>query len=347
MTSVRRTQDIFISYAHVDNLSLVEGSRGWVDFLHRALDLRLAQLTGGTVGIWRDPKLAGNDLSSEQMAEQISDTGLFVPIVTPRYVCSERCLRELGYFIDSHPDTALSGRVFKVLPMPVERNGQPPELAQLLGYEFFEDDPNTDHTRQLTPEAEGETAQRFWATLEDLSYDVSKSLNSWRASRVSRAAVSEEAPATPVGPRPTRAVPPLIDSSALKEGPPKEMFVCYSRDDHDFAIQLAQKLESRGVHVFVDQLSIPAGADWDRSIDAALERCAMLVVVLSPSAVESDQVRSEWNMALEERKPVLPVLHKHCTVPRQLRLYQHLDMTEGGLLEDQLLTRLAEAIKSV
>ena len=52
--------DAFISYAHLDNQELVEGGRGWVANLHRALEIR-GQLLGKTPHIWRDPKLQGND----------------------------------------------------------------------------------------------------------------------------------------------------------------------------------------------------------------------------------------------------------------------------------------------
>ena len=51
--------DAFISYAHLDNVELVEGHKGWVANLHRALEIRVAQLLGKQSRIWRDPKLAG------------------------------------------------------------------------------------------------------------------------------------------------------------------------------------------------------------------------------------------------------------------------------------------------
>ena len=38
--------DAFISYAHLDNIGLAEGRKGWVANLHRALEIRVAQLLG-------------------------------------------------------------------------------------------------------------------------------------------------------------------------------------------------------------------------------------------------------------------------------------------------------------
>ena len=48
--------DIFISYAHIDDQPLVEGQKGWISNFHRALEIRLAQLMGRPPSLWRDPK---------------------------------------------------------------------------------------------------------------------------------------------------------------------------------------------------------------------------------------------------------------------------------------------------
>jgi hypothetical protein len=61
MRDASADHDVFISYAHIDNQTLSEGQEGWITTLHRALELRLAQLLGETAKIWRDFKLRGND----------------------------------------------------------------------------------------------------------------------------------------------------------------------------------------------------------------------------------------------------------------------------------------------
>lgn len=43
---MRFEKDIFISYAHIDNESLVDGDKGWITEFHRSLEIRLAQLLG-------------------------------------------------------------------------------------------------------------------------------------------------------------------------------------------------------------------------------------------------------------------------------------------------------------
>jgi hypothetical protein len=38
--------DVFISYAHIDNESLTEGQQGWISQFHHTLEVRLRQLMG-------------------------------------------------------------------------------------------------------------------------------------------------------------------------------------------------------------------------------------------------------------------------------------------------------------
>ena len=79
-------RDIFISYAHIDNLPLKAGDKGWVETFHRALEVRLAQLMGERPEIWRDQKLQGNDIFGDEIAEQLPKTAVMITILTPRYI---------------------------------------------------------------------------------------------------------------------------------------------------------------------------------------------------------------------------------------------------------------------
>src|SRR5690349_8286343 len=91
-------EEVFISYAHIDNEPLAEGQRGWVQLLDERLRKRLAQLLGEQAKIWRDPKLQGNDEFSEILMHKISNVALLVSIISPRYLKSEWCVRELDEF---------------------------------------------------------------------------------------------------------------------------------------------------------------------------------------------------------------------------------------------------------
>jgi hypothetical protein len=169
--------DAFISYSHIDNVGLVDGSKGWITNLHRALEIRVGQLLGEKPKIWRDPKLTGNDVFENTLVEQLKRVAVLVTIVSPRYVKSEWTRRELVEFwkaaeaqggVTFHD----KARIFKVLKTPISREMDLPELQQLLGYEFFQIDPQSGRVRELD-EVFGTDAQRdFWMKLDDLAHDI-------------------------------------------------------------------------------------------------------------------------------------------------------------------------------
>ena len=134
--------DAFISYAHLDDVALVEGHRGWVANLHRALEVRVAQFLGKEPSIWRDPKLQGNDVFAATLVERLRRVAVLVSVVSPRYVRSEWSTRELKEFVQAAEEQGgvtfhNKARIFKILKTPVPLDSQMPALRALLGYEFF------------------------------------------------------------------------------------------------------------------------------------------------------------------------------------------------------------------
>jgi formylglycine-generating enzyme required for sulfatase activity len=118
------------------------------------------------------------------------------------------------------------------------------------------------------------------------------------------------------------------------------VFICYAREDEDFVLKLATNLKARGVPVWLDQWNIPFGADWDQSIDDALYDCARFLIVLSPAAVRSKEVRGELRTALNENKSIVPAIYQHCRVPRQLQTLQYADFTHRGPQDKSALDQL-------
>ena len=169
--------DAFISYAHLDNVELVEGHKGWVANFHRALEIRVGQLLGKAPHIWRDPKLSGNDLFADTLIEKLRRVALLVTVVSPRYVKSEWTIRELTEFWrEAEKQGSIHvgnrARVFKVLKTPVPVDRMPPELRSLIGYEFFKIDPESGRVRELD-EIFGPDAHRdCWLKLDDLAHDI-------------------------------------------------------------------------------------------------------------------------------------------------------------------------------
>jgi hypothetical protein len=123
------------------------------------------------------------------------------------------------------------------------------------------------------------------------------------------------------------------------------VFVCYSRDDESFVLPLAKALlQKRMPRVWLDQWSIPGGADWNAAIDEAILSCARFLIVLSPSAVASPEVQSELRLALNENRPVIPVVLEPCRIPRQLTILQHIHVAGRAPDDASMLEQIVRAL---
>ncbi len=131
------------------------------------------------------------------------------------------------------------------------------------------------------------------------------------------------------------------DSPAAMAG---RVFLAYSHQDQDFAHRLAANLRDAGVPVWVDRWHIPPGADWDQAIDDAVYACGRFLIVLSPAAMDSLELRGELRIALDEGKQIVPVLYQHCRMPRRLRLLQYVDFRSVGPEDPDALGRLLQAL---
>lgn len=137
-------KDLFISYAHIDNQPLKDDQSGWISRFHSSLESLLSMRLGAKVNIWRDDKLQGNDQFAEQITEQFNSTAALISVVSPRYVKSDWCAREVSAFCDQADQSndlviKHKARIFKVIKSPVDSEDPLPEIMkELLGYEFYQ-----------------------------------------------------------------------------------------------------------------------------------------------------------------------------------------------------------------
>ena len=94
--------DIFISYSHVDNLTVKSESMGWVDYFHDYLQVGLSRKAGRAdmVRIWRDEELDGTQLFDDVIRNRINRSALFIALLSTGYLASEYCMEELKWFND-------------------------------------------------------------------------------------------------------------------------------------------------------------------------------------------------------------------------------------------------------
>ena len=182
-------RDIFISYCHTDNENPL--GLGWIEVFHNLLLIRLRQILGSRApeeepSIWRDARLQGNDEFSAVLEDELQRVALVISILSPSYVRSEWCNREVREFCqaaEARGGLAIDNkaRIFKVLKTPVAREQHPPALQSQIGYEFFTVDRQTMIPREFTLMPGDANGARALEVINDLAYHVKATLDAVNA----------------------------------------------------------------------------------------------------------------------------------------------------------------------
>ncbi len=110
---------------------------------------------------------------------------------------------------------------------------------------------------------------------------------------------------------------------------PFKLFTSYARANQDFVLNLVEDLQEdlldEQITFWVDQKHIPKGYPWDRAIEEALDDCDAMLLVLSASSIDSENVRDEWNYCKDEGKTIIPVLIEDCKLPFNMRRLEHVN----------------------
>lgn len=85
------------------------------------------------------------------------------------------------------------------------------------------------------------------------------------------------------------------------------VFISYSSKDIDFAMQMAGALKKRNIEYWMAPDTIPAGSNYAKEIPKAIKECNLFLLIYSENAQQSIWVEKEVDMAVCNRKNILPV----------------------------------------
>ncbi|MCY4063587.1 MAG: toll/interleukin-1 receptor domain-containing protein [Chloroflexi bacterium] len=105
-----------------------------------------------------------------------------------------------------------------------------------------------------------------------------------------------------------------------------KVFISHSNQDSDETLFIADSLRRAGIGAWVDYENIRGGADWLCEIQAGIQRCDAVVVVLSKSSAQSVWVERECLYAWQLRKPVFTALVADILIPLHLINIQYCDL---------------------
>ncbi|MCD6066932.1 MAG: hypothetical protein K0S33_1758 [Bacteroidetes bacterium] len=332
-------KDIFISYAHIDDESLVEGEAGWISEFHRSLEIRLAQLLGYRPNIWRDRELTGNNDFSDEILSQLPEIAILVSIHSPRYVKSEWCVREVNEFhrVAEKNIGATIGtrsRIFKVIKTPVDLAQHPPIIQGLLGYEFFKVDPETGRIREFSKLFGKEAQLAYWAKLDDLAHDLVALLEDI-AKKAGDAAASSGTEQTTVKP----AVPETPVPAVKKETKTQRRIYLSetSYDSKEKRESISRLLIDKGFTVLPDK-NLPLVIDeYETDVKAMIRECDLSIHIIGsnfglvPEGTNKSKVQLQNEIAAE--------ISKEKNMPRLIWL------SPGAKIEDERQSGFVEELK--
>jgi hypothetical protein len=261
--------DIFISYAHVDDRPFdatgSDQSLGWAATLVRHLENYLAQEIGRAEGftVWKDKyNLHGNDTLTTEIRTKLQETAVFIAILSPAYLASTWCRDEARSFTQ-HFASNLSGRVFVVEKAPLDEASEVPQaLTGRRNYRFWYLDGEKKPRTFARPMSQQDEIQYF-RQVEDLARDIHKQLK----------AVAERQPAKPA----------LTSGPASGGNGAASVFLAEVTDDLEFRRrELRRYLEQQDVTV-LPVATYPLGrSEFEVALNADLVRSRLFVQLLGP-----------------------------------------------------------------
>ena len=218
---------------------------------------------GSKAQIWRDEKLQGNDVFADEIVDQFAQTAVLVSVLTPRYLNSEWCTREVAEFSKSAEQSGgmvvdNKARIFKVLKTPVDtQESLPAVMKDLLGYEFFTFEDET--PLELDPVYGEKYAQDYNRKVGKLAWDISQLL--------------------------TKLETDTCDSGHDEQATAKAtIFLAEcSYDRKDTREILEGDLRRHGYTVLPDQQLPRDEADYVAAVERLLERCELSIHLVGES----------------------------------------------------------------
>jgi hypothetical protein len=127
------------------------------------------------------------------------------------------------------------------------------------------------------------------------------------------------------------------------------IFISYSHENSDFALDLSAQLVAQNLRVWIDKWELKVGDSIIDRIQNAIEGASALLVILSKASVASEWCKKELNAGLireldEKRVVVLPVLIEDCTIPVFLRDKKYADFRKNY---DEGLQEVMTAVAAV
>lgn len=132
--------DIFISYARDDDVPPPDQAdrKGFVTFLDESVRYEFRDLGPERPTIWRDTRrIADGDQFTPEIEEALKNASFLLVVLSPNWMASKWCRRELDTFAKYHGSDGLRERIIVVSKRYVDPDRRPSLLQGQSGFAFF------------------------------------------------------------------------------------------------------------------------------------------------------------------------------------------------------------------
>jgi hypothetical protein len=347
--------DIFVSYAHVDDLPFPGTEKGWVTTLVETLRILLAQKLGrrDAYSLWMDHQLSRTEKLTPEILANLKRSATLLVVLSPGYLASEWCLREKDSFLETVEGSPLSGgRIFLIERDKVEYEERPEQFEDLLGYRFWVQEGEGEPVQVLgvpRPDPSNPRQLRYFDELTRVCANLADELK--RLRRASAGAGSPSAGAGPAGASngsagagaapagpagvnngkagaaaaspaagsaPASAAPQAATEAAPSDDRPTVYLAEATDDLDDAAGALRRTLEQAGYRVLPETWYPREPEAYRQAVDADLARCALFVQLVSELAGKRSPGMPEGYVRAQHQRALAagkPVLQRR---PRRL-----------------------------
>jgi len=188
--------DIFISYAHVDNQPIQDKTKGWVIAFIDQLKIYLDGMLGrkDSVEIWYDKrKIDGSQFFDKTIEDNVLNSALFISILSNGYLQSDYCLKELCCFNQKIVNDSIGietgdrSRIFSALITNIDYNLFPDGIKGTTGFVFHENNSNEDYCFPVDP-----SGNEFIMQIRSFVNALFKSLKSIKCKLSEKSSIKQE-----------------------------------------------------------------------------------------------------------------------------------------------------------
>ena len=282
--------DIFVSYAHVDNLPPPGVEEGWVTTFVKGLDTYLAQKFGrhDAYSLWMDPLLSQDTHLTPQIESVLHDAATLLVILSPGYLASAWCDQERNIFLKKFraERAHTAWPVFIVEKDKVET--RPDDFSDITGHPFWLESNETRERYTLGTPKPNPSDLRYYNKLVKLSEAIVTKLRQLK---------QHKAPEADSGAPAFQSVPST---------PRPAVFLAEATEDLENEYNYVKNaLMQAGLRVLPEHAEYPLDATaLQGSVKTGLQQCTLFLQLLS-ALRNKGRIQLQYDQAVEVGLPIL------------------------------------------